>query len=114
MVYSVDFRLCVVKNISEKGMTWDKAMEVFSITRDTVRRWMKMYREDGNVGDAPRKPYKVRKIDGEKLEKIIEDQPDATLAEIAEHFDCWPQSIHKRFVKMGITRKKNNALHRER
>ena len=113
MVYSVDFRLCVVKNISEKGMTWDKAMEVFSITRDTVRRWMKMYREEGNVVDSPRRPYKVRKIDGEKLEKIIEDQPDATLAEIAEHFDCWPQSIHKRFVKMGITRKKNNALHRE-
>lgn len=113
MAYSLDFRLCVVNNINA-GMAWDTALELFNISRDTLRRWLKKSREEGELRDAPRKPYKTRKIDPQRLEKIIEEQPDATLAEIAESFGCWPQSIHKRCIKMGITRKKNNPLSRKR
>lgn len=113
MAYSVDFRLCVVQNV-RGGMTWDNALKIFNISRDTLRRWLKKDRDGEDLSDAIRKPYKPRKIDPEKLEKLIEKQPDDTLSELAKHFDCWPQSIHKRCVKMGITRKKNNALHRAR
>ncbi len=68
------------------GAPWDKALKNFNISRDTLRRWLKKSREDGELRDAPRKPYKTRKIDPEKLEKIIEEQPDATLAELTENF----------------------------
>ena len=42
----------------------------------------------------------------------IEKSPDATLEEIYIQFNCWLQSIHKRCVKLGITRKK--TLYAER
>lgn len=111
MAYSMDFRECVINNI-ENGMTWDNAMSVFSVTRSTIAKWFNNLRTHGNLGDSPRKQYKTRKIDPEQLKAAIAANPDATLEELGEQFGCWPQSIHKRCVKLGITRKKNHAIRR--
>jgi transposase len=109
MSYSNDFRKCVLENIS-KGMSWNKACKVFSISRSSIASWLKNIKTRGEVSDSPRKAYKVRKIDSELLVAAINKTPDATLEELSEHFDCWPQSIHKRCVKLGITRKRNNII----
>ena len=111
MSYSLDFRACVINNI-ENGMTWDNAMSVFSVTRSTIAKWFNNLRYHGNLEDLPRKRYKTRKIDPEQLKLAIAANPDATLEELGEQFGCWPQSIHKRCVKLGITRKKNHAVRR--
>lgn len=108
MAYSVDFRQCVVRNISE-GKSWEEVGEIFAISVDTIGRWVKMAK-NGSLADAPRKEYKPKKIDKSMLKAEIEKNPDATLEELAEKFNCWGQSIHKRLVKMGITRKKNYAV----
>jgi transposase len=109
MSYSDDFRESVLKNI-RSGMTWDKACEVYSISRTSINKWLNNKKDTGSVSDPKRKPYKPRKIDSDLLIKAYEKTPDATLAEIAVEFKCWPQSVHKRCVKLGLTRKKNNAL----
>ncbi len=109
MSYGNDFRQCVLDNISE-GMSWSKACKIFSISRGSIASWLKKVQTTGEVSDSPRKAYKVRKIDSDLLLAAFDKTPDATLEEIAKQFNCWPQSIHKRCVKLGITRKKNNII----
>lgn len=113
MSYSVDFRKCVVENV-EAGMKWDDAVATFSISRATLSKWIKLFKEKGNFEDAPRKAYKVRKIDADALLLQLEKTPDATLAELAEIFGCVPHAVCQRLQKLGITRKKNDAVFRAR
>ena len=87
-------------------MSPTEAMKFFNLSRDSVYRWLKKHKQTGVVLDEKRKPYKPRKIDPVILREAFEKNPDATLEEIAQQFNCWPQSIHKRYVKLGITRKK--------
>lgn len=109
MSYSNDFRECVLRNIS-LGMPWRQAAKTFGISSGNITRWLKNKRESGSVSDSSRKSYKPRKIDPSLLRAAFDKNPDATLEEISTQFNCWPQSIHKRCVKLGITRKKNYAL----
>ena len=109
MAYSLDFRVAVIENI-EGGKSWNEVLETFSIDRMTLSRWLKKHRSGEGLEDAPRRAYKVRKIDSDKLIQALEKTPDATLEELAVEFDCWPHAIHRRLKKLGITRKKNHAL----
>lgn len=112
MAYSTDFRKCVIENI-EAGKTWDEVVSVFSISRDTLSRWVNLHKKKGCLEDSPRASYKVRKIDSQALISALEKTPDATLKELAQEFNCWPHAIHRRLKKLGITRKKNHPLRRE-
>ncbi len=109
MSYSDDFRECVLQNIS-LGMKWEEAVKIFKVSSGSIGRWLKNQKVHGIVSDIPRKKYQPRKIDPTLLSAAIKKTPDATLEELAQPFGCWPQSIHKRCVKLGITRKKNDAL----
>jgi transposase len=113
MAYSVDFRRCVLENL-ESGKTWDEVVSIFSISRDTLSRWVNLSKAKGSLEDNPRMPYKVRKIDSQTLINALEKTSDATLKELAREFNCKPSAIHKRLKKLDITRKKNNPICRER
>lgn len=113
MAYSVDFRKCVLENL-ESGKTWEEVVSIFSISRSTLSHWVNLSKEKGSLEDNPRLPYKVRKIDSQALVRALEKTSDATLKELAHEFNCRPAAIHKRLKKLGITRKKNNPIHRER
>ena len=54
MSYSNDFRECVLENIS-KGMSWDKACKIFSISRSSIASWLKNIQTTGKISDFPRK-----------------------------------------------------------
>jgi transposase len=109
MSYSDDFRECVLHNIA-CGMKWEEAARIFKVSSGSIGRWLKHQKSRGVVSDVPRQRYTPRKIDPALLSAAIDKHPDATLEELAAQFNCWPQSIHKRCVKLGITRKKNHAL----
>lgn len=113
MAYSTDFRKCVIENL-EAGKTWDEVLCVFSISRDTLSRWINLHKKNGSLEDSPRAAYKVRKIDPQALISALERSPDATLKELAQEFNCWPHAIHRRLKKLGITRKKNHPIRREK
>jgi len=78
MAYSVDFRKCVLENL-QSGKTWDEVVSTFSISRDTLSRWVNLSKEKGSLEDSPRKPYKVRKIDAQALICALERTPETTL-----------------------------------
>lgn len=111
MSYNPEFRKFVVSKIKD-GMLQSEAMEFFNISRDSIYRWMKKESETGGLEDSPRKEYKVRKVDSQALLEEVRQNPDATLEELAEKFNCWPHAIFRRLKKLGITRKKNHAIHR--
>ncbi|MCP4852503.1 MAG: hypothetical protein GY900_12335 [Actinomycetia bacterium] len=113
MSYSLDFRKSVIENI-ESGKSWNEVLKTFSIHRSTLDRWLKKSRIEGSLEDAPRRSYGVRKIDSTLLLESLEKNSEATLVELAREFDCWPHAIHRRLKKLGITRKKNHALRREK
>ncbi len=113
MSYSIDFRKRVLEQISQ-GMSWDEAVDFFGISRNSIGRWSKKEREEGVVSDSPRKEYKVRKIDKDRLLSILKKSPDSTLEELSQEFNCWPQAIHKRLLSLGVTRKKNVSIQRTR
>ncbi len=113
MAYSTDFRKRVIENL-EAGKTWDEVVSVFSISRATLSKWVKLNKEKGSLEDASRVPYKVRKVDTQALIAALEKTPDATLKELANEFNCWPHAIHRRLKKLGITRKKNHPIRREK
>lgn len=110
MKYSLDLRLRAVICVEEKGKKWNEVIDLFGICRDSLRRWLTEYRQTGTLLEFEKTPYKPQKIEPEKLQGIIENEPDATLEELAQHFQCRPSAIHYRCRQMGITRKKNNAL----
>jgi transposase len=91
----------------EQGMKWDEAVKLFRISRATLSKWLKMAK-NGELSDPPRKEYKTRKIDKHELIEWVKRQPEWTLAQYAEHFNCGPQAIANRLKKLGITRKKRS------
>ncbi|BAP57898.1 hypothetical protein THII_3601 [Thioploca ingrica] len=111
MTYSTDFRKGVVNNLTQ-GMKWDDAVKLFQLSRATLSKWMNMAK-NGNLSDPPRQEYKTRKISKNKLINLVKTEPDWTLAEYAQHFNCCPQAIASRFKKLNITRKKNLTLSRK-
>lgn len=111
MSYSQGFKELVVKKI-HGGMSCSEAIDFFNISRDSVYRWLKTYESYGEFPEPLHKARKPRKIDPDLLRAAFEKTPDATLEEISVQFNCWPQSIHKRCVTLGITRKKNDPVRR--
>jgi transposase len=113
MAYSKDFRRCVVKHI-KGGMSWNEALELFLISRQTLSNWLKMMKQSGDLSVSPRKAYQKRKIAPHELRELVKTQPDLTLAEYAEYFHCSAQAIASRLKKLGITRKKKTPIYQER
>jgi len=113
MAYSQEFREFVVKKV-HSGMSRDKAVKFFNISRDSVYKWLKKHKETGEVLDIKRKQYKTRKIDSQRLLEEIDKRPDATLQELAEHFSCTHVAVWRRLKNLKITRKKNHTLRREK
>ena len=104
MSYDKKFRKRVI-NFIEEGNTWEKAIQVFRVSRDTLRKWLKMYKESGSLEDAPRE-RSFYKIDPEKVKQYLENYPDAYTREIADALGCSESGIFYVFNKLKITRKK--------
>jgi transposase-like protein len=111
--YSKDFRIQVLSCI-DRGKNPDEICNFFEIGKTTLLRWIaqaKMQRTDTyNV----RGSYSTRKICSITLLELVEKQPDNTLVELAEKFDCCFQAIDKRLRKLKVTRKKNHAVRGEK
>jgi transposase len=109
MSYSLDFRLCVVRNVLS-GMSWDEATRIFGVSRDSLRRWCQKFKATGTVDDQGHRPHKTRKVDKEQLVALVERNPDATLCELADHFGVAHSVIDYHLRNLTVTRKKNHAL----
>jgi len=104
MAYSVDFRRAAVAFWDIKHDK-EKLKAIFGIYPSAVNRWKKLGRETGSL--EPQYPEThAGKIDIKKLEKDIEECPEAYLHELAEKHGVTKQAVHYAEKRLGITRKK--------
>jgi transposase len=84
MAYSIDLRVRVIGFI-EAGNTQEKASEIFKVGTSTITRWLALLSETGSL--EKRTLNRTAPIfESEKLNAYIEENPDALLKDVAEHF----------------------------
>lgn len=106
MAYSVDFRRKAIE-FMDKGHTGKELKEVFGIYPSEIAKWRKLLAETGSL-EPQYKETRAGKIDMSKLQKAVEERPDAYLSELAKQFDCTKQAIYYALKRLRITRKKRH------
>lgn len=85
--YSQDLRERVVKAVDE-GHSRSEVVKLFGVSEATIKRYLKLRRETGNLAPKPIPGYPPRKIGAlqKGLQPQLEAHPDATLE---EHCRLW-------------------------
>lgn len=112
--YSVALRERAIKFVETENGSPKEACAVLGIHSSTLTKWLKRYRETGEISPVSRGKYRKQKVDIEHLKRYVSNHPDATLSELAEPFGVFPSTIFYHLKKLGITRKKNHALRRKK
>ena len=108
--YSYDLRQKVVQAIKLDGLKISKASQIFNISRDTIRLWLKRERETGDFQALPNKPpvngYKI--TNWEKFKEFVEVNGDKTKVEMASLWsgEISAMTISRALKKLGFSRKK--------
>lgn len=110
MSYTLDLRDRVIKFIEEGGKKVDAA-RIFGVCRFSIYSWLTKKAETGTVKDDPPKRG-WKKINPQVLISYVNQNPDLTLAEYAQHFGTSAPSVCLAFKRLKITRKKDNPLQR--
>ena len=96
--YSIDLRGKIVRAYLDGNTSYSKVAKNFKVSVSSVKRYVKQYREDGDLspkkGDKGR-PSKIDEVGYETIQKIIQDRPTITLGELSELY------YKKRKVKAG-------------
>lgn len=102
--YSKDLRTRVTNKLGEQNITHSQVADIFKVGIATVRRWIKLSRDTGDI--EPRKAIttKPRKVNYKKAQKFIEKNPDKTLKEIGVAIGT-KDALYV-IKKLGITYKK--------
>ena len=97
--YSYDLRKKVIQAVNLDGLKISEVSLTFSISRDTIRLWLKRERETGDFKALPNQPpgngHKI--TDWQKFEKFVEANGDKTQLEMAS---LWPEEISDAFGEL--------------
>jgi transposase len=107
--YSEDLRECVIK-CYEADFPKQLIIQIFTISKDTLNRWIRQYKKTGSLASKVRTQHRKRKFSDEELLSYIEQNPSAILEDIAKYLSVSIPSVHARLKQCGITRKKNISL----
>ena len=112
--YSIDLRKRVIEayqtgNVSQRQLARD-----FSIALSTVQAWIQRKRRTGSIAPVPTGGSKPKLDQGARaaLARLIETQPDATLAEWVAKLEAQtgisvhPSTLWRQARRLGLTRKK--------
>jgi transposase len=119
--YSQDLRERVVKAVDE-GHSRSEVVKLFGVSEATIKRYLKLRREAGNLAPKPIPGYPPRKIGAlqKGLQPQLEAHPDATLQ---EHCRLWEaqtgvkvsiSTMSDAILRMKWTRKKKTLEASER
>ena len=111
--YSMDLRMRVAA-ARDDGTSTREVAETFGCSESWVRRLMQRQRELGTLAPTDREVPDQRKLQDQQekeLRQLIGQQPDVTLAEIAEQFghQVSESSISRTLKRMGLPRKKSRS-----
>ena len=109
MAYDEKFRRKAVE-YKDNEHTFKQLKEIFGISSSTYYKWRKNKVSLGfYVLPKIAKATRRRKVDPDVLMKIVEENPDLFLHEIAQKFDCSVVAIFKRLKQQKITLKKRRS-----
>ena len=119
---SSDLRRRVVEAV-DGGMSRRAAAERFGVGISTAINWVRRWRETGSW--AARRPggaVRAPQIDafGEEILGLVDQTPDMTLAELAEHLErahglrVAPSTVWRFFERQGVTYKKRQRTRASR
>ena len=114
MTYSMEFRVAVARAYEECGSSIEVA-EMFDCSESWVRRLMQRQRETGSLEPRPLKLPDNHKLDEQdltRLQELIANQPDLTLAELAEALDhkASVPTVWRATQKLDLTLKKSLSM----
>ena len=84
MAYSVDLRRRVIDYLRE-GHTQEETSLIFKVGTTTIKNWLTLLSETGSLEKRPLN-REASIFESEKLNSYIEENPNALLKDIAEHF----------------------------
>ncbi|MCC5629577.1 helix-turn-helix domain-containing protein [Nostoc sphaeroides] len=121
--YSLDLRQKIVDTYLQGGISQRKLAARFCVTLSFIEKILKQYRETGNIAYKVRikqTPPKLNEQQLNVLKEIVEENNDATLAEIREELEkkvgvlIGRSTVDRMLQKMDITIKKNITCFRKR
>ena len=89
----------------EEGKKITDVARRLEINRLTIYNWINKKEKTGSLKDT-RKPRRCSKVDMERLEKLIEERPDAYQHELAEILKVSRTAIGAALKRLRISRKK--------
>jgi putative transposase len=108
MAYSKDLRKRVLDYV-ERGGSKIEAAQLFQINVRTIFMWLRQGRDYQRGKPGPRTSHKFKR---EELARLVAKQPDALLKELAAQLGVRSiNTVSHALIKMGISRKKNAAVH---
>jgi transposase len=116
MPISLDLRERVVRARRNGEGTIAEVAKRFDVSTSSVKRWCKLDRQVGSPAPRPHGGGMPRSVDDEQVLVIIEEEPDATIAETAEAYNAWmdasvsESAISRAFKRLGLTRKKRPSM----
>ena len=109
--YSVDLRQRVLAAY-DRGDQTRQVAERFQVSPAWARRVKQRRNERGEVKPRPRGGARRIKIDRDELTRLVQQNPDATLAELRHHLGvkCALSSLHKMLQKLSFSFKKRRSM----
>ncbi len=113
MAYSIDLRERIVETVQERGYSIRATAELFKVGHATVERYVKQYREKGDLTPGTsRRPRLLSFEQEEALRQQLQEHDDLTLQ---QHCDLFEEAtgvqmsyvtMHRAIKRLGASRKK--------
>ena len=112
--YSMDLRDRVVAACDAGEMTGEEIAEAFNVSTAWIRRLLQRRRKVGHYGPKQGKRGRKPEFTGpalKNLDRLVEKQPDATLAELRERTGatCSLVTMSNTLKRLGYRRKKRRS-----
>jgi transposase len=100
----------------DDGMKTQPVARTFRVSPAWVRRIKQRRREEGRTTPKPMGGATVVKIDLVRLGHLVDEQPDATLAELRQRLDCGcgASAVCMALQRLGLSLKKKRSTPRSR
>jgi transposase len=117
--YSNDLRERIVATVERGELSIRQIARLFSVSLSCIVRLLQRQRRTGSVQPKPHGGVPPRKLDAAaeaRLRQLVQDQPDATLAELRDRLGirCSLTTICRALKRLRITRKKKTLHAQER
>jgi len=107
--YSMDLRQRIAQAVDGHEGSWRQLARRFCVSVSCITRLLALRRRTGSLAPKPHQggpPPLLGPQKSERLRQLVQDQPDATLAELAQPLGCSLTTVWRGLRRLKITRKK--------